>query len=312
MKLSMALAAFDTLVLSGPIKTRLEFEYNIHIPPSELIGHPKESILKAILEQDIQAAQRYKMPIIVPTTTFRASINHLNERDKNPLALERINRNAVHFIKQLQKEWNSSVSPVITSAPVGSMGDAYDASQAPDAKTAEIYHDQQMRILSDTDIDYIDVLTIPSLSEALGIARSAEKFGKEYTIGFILNSKGLLLDGNTVEMAIETIDTSLKVKPLGYMIYCTYPTYVQEIVLSHQNAARLIGIKANASALSLGQLDNLAQSEADDPAQFAEELLLLRQRLGLKILGGCCGTSLSHLDELMKKICDLNKKKIHG
>lgn len=302
MKLSMILEAFDAIVLSGPIKTRLEFECNVHIPPSELIGHPKEGILKAIFEQDIRVAQKYKLPIIVPTTTFRASINHLNKRDKNPDALEKINRAAVNFIKQLQKELESSISPVITAAPVGSMGDAYDASHAPDSKIAEVYHDQQIRILSDTEIDYIDIVTIPSLSEALGIARSAEKFGKEYTIGFILNSSGLILDGNTLETAIQTIDSDVRLKPIGYMLYCTYPTYAQKILLSRRNISRLIGIKANASALSLRGLDTVARSEADDPSKFVDELILLREKLGLKILGGCCGTSLNHLSELVKRI----------
>ena len=53
---------------------------------------------------------------------------------------------------------------------------------------------------------------------------------------------------------------------------------------------RIIGLLANTAALSPEDLDDSTSLEEEDPETFGQSVAGLHRELGLKILGGCCGT----------------------
>ncbi len=65
MKLSKALQQYDYLLMNGPIKTRLEFEYGLKKADWELIQEGDTSALKAIFSQDIALCQQGNIPMIL-------------------------------------------------------------------------------------------------------------------------------------------------------------------------------------------------------------------------------------------------------
>ena len=69
-----------------------------------------------------------------------------------------------------------------------------------------LYHKEQINIFKYKNIDFINVVTIPTLSEAKGIALACDESGLEYTMGFILAGNGKLLDGSPLFEAINKID----------------------------------------------------------------------------------------------------------
>lgn len=298
MKLSEALNRFDTIFLSGPIETRLKFEYGITDPAWKLMGTSNESILKSIFAQDIRVAQAVHAPFVIPATTFRASRHHLPPTS----TVAQTNLASIKFATDLQKEFDSPTSPVISSASIGPMYNAYSVEKIPTIEEAKTYHQEQITILNASGVDFISAITLPSFNEAMGIALALmESTEKEYIIGFILNHDGLLLDGTKLGEAINQIDmATIMRRPLGYMIYCTYPAVLAKLDPATIPLSRLLGVKANASSLPLHKLDGSASLVADEPTPFAEALIQLKKRLGLKILGGCCGTSLEHLKEIIK------------
>ncbi len=298
MQLSEALKKYSLIAQCGPIKTRLQFDYGIDVPASDLIEQEQESILRDIFVQDIMSAQAESTPIIIPAITFRASRNHL-PKDRS---VKQVNEASVAFIVALQKEYYSSEVPVITTAPLGPMSDAYGVDTTPSIEASKRYHQEQLSILQYTEVDFIEAITLPSLNEALGIALAAEDMDKEFVIGFVLSQDGLLLDGTTLGEAINRVDEACqKKKPLGYMIYCTHPSAVKKINPTVDLCQRLIGLKANASSLPLSQLDNLNEPQADEPDGFADDLAELKARFGLSVIGGCCGTSVEHLRAILEK-----------
>jgi S-methylmethionine-dependent homocysteine/selenocysteine methylase len=145
--------------------------------------------------------------------------------------------------------------------------------------------------------------TLPALSEAAGIAGAMAATPAPYIISFVLGENGRLLGGTRLADAIEFIDSRTSPRPLCYMANCCHPTFLEPALEETQRGApytlrRFQGLQANASALSAEELDNRAEIDAGDPGALAEQMLNLRERFGLKILGGCCGTD----NRLIEKI----------
>ncbi|HEY5975899.1 MAG TPA: homocysteine S-methyltransferase family protein, partial [Geobacteraceae bacterium] len=61
---------------------------------------------------------------------------------------------------------------------------------------------------------------------------------------------------------------------------------------------RLVGLLANTSPLSPEELDNSATLVEEEPDVFGRSVAALHEQVGLKILGGCCGTDDRHIASL--------------
>jgi homocysteine S-methyltransferase len=59
---------------------------------------------------------------------------------------------------------------------------------------------------------------------------------------------------------------------------------------------------ANAAALSPEDLNDSTTLVQEDPWNFGRSVAQLHRDLGLKILGGCCGTDQRHISSLAAKV----------
>lgn len=64
--------------------------------------------------------------------------------------------------------------------------------------------------------------------------------------------------------------------------------------------SRLVGIQANGSSEDVTSLDESATTEADPVRSWAMTMAELHHQHQVPVLGGCCGTSLPHLEALSK------------
>lgn len=302
MKLSEALRTYDTILENGPLGTRLKYDYQFESAPHMAIKYKEgREALNEIYRGDIAVAQESNLPIIVNAPTFRASRNHLRLQGLDMLSdISQINSANIDFIKNLRDSYKHLNSPIIIGAPLGSMNDAYSVNFSLDDNTAKKYHQEQMDIFKKADVDFVNIVTISSLSEALGISLAAQQSHIEYTIGFILNEAGDLLDGTLLHEAMRIIDNKTTQNPLGYLITCTHASIILNLVDRHPEYNRLIGIQPNGSHLSSKTLVEMTSPVADTPEKFAEDINKIRKRFNLKIIGGCCGTSREHLQRIAK------------
>lgn len=295
-----ALTRYHTILGNGPISTRLMYDYNI--AANTAIEHePGRQALRAIYEEDIGVAQAYQLPIIIGAATYRASKNHLPEHFRNPADVKRINVTAIAFMNAIRDTYKNPSAPIFVSAALGSMFDAYSAAKIPSISEAREYHLEQLTLFKESDVDVVRALTLPTLNEAIGIALSAQDCNINYTIGFILNKEGTLLDGTPLHTAISKVDAAVETKPLGFMITCTHASIIAKLGTTHAEYNRLIGIMPNGSALSPQELATQNKSIADSPEKFASDLVALKTRFKLKLLSGCCGTSKEHLEAIAQK-----------
>ena len=148
-------------------------------------------------------------------------------------------------------------------------------------------------------VDFIIAETLPAIEEAIGIAQAAAEWQIPYFISFVIGRDGLILDGTKIIEAIQLIDQLTENPPLGYMVNCAYPTFLQA---EKQPAAlfnRLDGYLANASSLDHCDLDGAEGLFLDDINDWAKHMNALYYTYGVKVLGGCCGTNASHLKAIL-------------
>jgi homocysteine S-methyltransferase len=145
------------------------------------------------------------------------------------------------------------------------------------------------------------------LSEAVGLARALAATGLTYLLSFVARPEGTLLDGTPLELAIATIDTSAEPRPLAYLINCTHASVFRSALLHETNSSpqvrkRMVGLLANTAALSPEELDASTELVEEAPETFGRSVAALHGELGMKVLGGCCGTDERHIEQLAREL----------
>ena len=188
--------------------------------------------------------------------------------------------------------------PILTGALVGPRNDCYRPDLAPDANDAESFHAPQIEELAATPAEFLLAQTLPSVAEALGIARAMAAGGKPYLLSFCTGVDGHILDGTPLPDAMARIDDALgTASPAGYFVNCTHPRFLLE-AYPPGTLNRLVGIQANASSRDVTQLDGASTTVTDPVDTWTADMLRLHTTHKVPVLGGCCGTSSQHLERL--------------
>ena len=238
----------------------------------------------------LQVAIDADLPFVMLTPTWRAN----RQRVQASGVTADINRDAALFMQRIREEAPCGKTIVIGGL-TGCKNDAYQPAEGLPAKDAEAFHAWQIGELAAAGVDFLIAETLPAVPEAVGIARAMEKTGRPYIISFVIDREGLVLDGTPLAAAVEQVDAATQRRPLGFMVNCSYPTFLKA---GQQPAAlfeRLVGYQANASALDHCDLDNADALKSEDVSAWGRAMLALNETYGVKILGGCCGTGVDHL-----------------
>ena len=247
--------------------------------------------LRSIYQEYIELAQAADVPFWMCTPTWRAN----RERTEAASAPSSLNGDAVSFMQEVR----GNNSPVKIGGMIGCKNDCYLPEEALSALEAEQFHAWQINQLAEAGADFLIAQTIPSVEEAIGIAKAMQATGLPYLICFVISNDGLVLDGSTLLDAVQRVDAATNKSALGFMINCAYPTFLCADQQPKKLFERLIGFLANASSLSHAELENAEQIEADPVENWGDEMLRLHTQFGLRVLGGCCGTTREHLSYLV-------------
>lgn len=246
----------------------------------------------------IDVSRRAGVPIIICTPTWRANRKRVAAADIS----NDLNGAAVRFIKQIREGYGPWADHICIGGLMGCKNDCYKPDEGLLEAEAEEFHSWQIAELAGAGVDFILAATLPALPEAIGIARAIAKTGISYVISFVINKDGKILDGNSLERCFRIIDSISGRPPVGYMINCSYPSFLNAHRQPHSVLSRLIGYQANASSFDHSQLDGAEVLHADDINEWSSLMIELNRKYGIKILGGCCGTSSIHLEHLVQKL----------
>jgi S-methylmethionine-dependent homocysteine/selenocysteine methylase len=249
--------------------------------------------LARLYKAHMQVAIEVHLPFVMLAPTWRA--NH--ERVTQSGVSENINRDCVQFMQTLrdnQLERNNRAM-IRIGGLIGPGNDCYLPEQALSVAASREFHTWQIEQLAATGVDFLIAETLPSVNEALGIALAMSSTDQPYIISFVINREGKVLDGTDLGSAFDRIDSATRNPPLGYMINCSYPTFLHVATAPAAVFRRLIGFQANGSSLNHQDLEGAQMLQAEDVSDWGREMLKLNETYGIQILGGCCGTGVEHL-----------------
>jgi homocysteine S-methyltransferase len=289
----------DTVVVTdGGLETWLVFDHGIDLPAFAaypLVATPEgRALLTEYYGYYAGIARSIDAAVLLDAPTWRANPDWAATLGHDRAALSELIAASVGVVADVRAGWSGS-QPFLIGGAVGPRGDGYQIDSMMDADTAADYHSFQVAAMGSAGIDVVDALTMGYVDEAVGIARAAEDAGVNVVISFTVETDGRLPSGMSLAEAIEQTDAATNGYVTHFMVNCAHPTHFDH-VLDGPWAARIGGLRANASQLSHAELDEMVELDSGDPADLAARYVGLRSSLpNLHVLGGCCGTDHRHV-----------------
>jgi S-methylmethionine-dependent homocysteine/selenocysteine methylase len=301
MTLSLPQLAGDRVFLTdGGLETTLIFACGLELPLFAAFPLLDDANGRATLRdyfgRYIATAREQGTGFLLDTPTWRANADWGAQLGYDAAAMDRVNRDAVAFARELREQAGGAPEPILISGVIGPRGDGYRADAQMTAMEAEAYHAPQARSLA-AGADLVAAITMTYADEAIGITRAAARAGVPVAISFTVETDGRLPSGQALGEAIEQVDAETLAAPAHYMVNCAHPSHFAG-VLAEGGAwrDRIAGLRANASVKSHAELDAASELDAGDPAELAEDYAALRSQLrNVSVLGGCCGTDERHV-----------------
>jgi len=252
------------------------------------------------------AAARSGHGLILDALVWRASSDHMLAAGYREADVQRLNALGVARARQSLSDWRAQAGihaddcPALVAGDVGPRGDAYARGAVLTPETARAYHRPQLEALCTAGVDLLTALTLPSLAEALGVAKAAREIGMPIVVSPTVETHGHLPDGTPLGELVQRIDDATGGYPSFYMVNCAHPSHVLPVLdaAAHRHEPwlqRFRGFRANASAKSHAELDESPTLDRGNPRQLGQQMAALARRFDLKVVGGCCGTDTEHI-----------------
>ena len=288
------------ILMEGAISEPLRRAGRIRLHPDQLTGQliydPEgRGALQRLYGGYMDIAKAAQLPFVMLTPTWKADRERVSESGVH----SSLNVDAVRFMKEVRDVSGVGHDDVKIGGLTGCRNDCYQPDEGLGASASERFHSWQVVQLARAGADFLIAETLPNVQEAVGIAKAMEATGVPYIISFVINRDGVVLDGTDLPSAVNLIDSATKNRPVGYMVNCSYPSFLNAARQPKALFNRLIGYQANASSLDHAALEGAQQLHADDVEAWGREMLSLNKNHGVKILGGCCGTGKAHLRYLV-------------
>lgn len=285
------------VVTDGGLETDLIFHHGVELPDFAsfvLVDDERgRDLLVGYYDQYVDIARRAGAAVQLETPTWRASADWGARLGYSADDLRRVNRDAVALLQRVRDR--AGVDTFLVSGNLGPRGDGYVAGDQVDPGEAADYHAPQIEAFADAGADLVTVLTLTGPGEAIGIVRAARSAGLPVAVSFTVEQDGRLPDGTPLAKAITDVDAAGG--PDYFMVNCAHPTHMAQAFAEPGDwAARIVGLRANASSSSHEELDAATELDEGDPAELTAAQDALRPHLpNLTLLGGCCGTDARHV-----------------
>lgn len=238
---------------------------------------------------------------VLDAPSWRANPDWGAEVGYDLAALGAANRRAIEMIANLRRE-SGIADQVVLNLVVGPRGDGYRANAPMSVQEAAEYHAWQIGEAAAAGAEMASAVTMNYVEEAQGIAAAAANAGLPCVISFTVETDGKLPTGMPLAEAVRRTDDASHGGVTYYMINCAHPSHFTAVLDDDVLAARVGGIRANASRMSHAELDEATELDDGNPDELAQDYLALLDQLPhLCVLGGCCGTDHRHVDAVAQK-----------
>jgi S-methylmethionine-dependent homocysteine/selenocysteine methylase len=183
---------------------------------------------------------------------------------------------------------------VVGSAPT--LEDCYQPDRVPDDATLAREHAEHAHNLTAAGVDAVLVETMNTVREAVAALRAANEVGAPCLVSFVCWDGARLLSGESLASAVAAV---VPLHPLAVLVNCLPPSNVAACWPPLRASGLCFGAYAN-----LGAPDDetgFTRSEDCSPDEFAAHAAGWIEA-GARIIGGCCGTTPSHIDAVARRM----------
>jgi homocysteine S-methyltransferase len=297
----------DLFLTDAGIETDLIFNKGIEIP--EFAAHtllPDAAGREALADYFrgfLSLARDRSVGFVLDSQTWKAHMHWAGDLGATESELRAANHEAIRFIAGLRDEFASNDRPIVLDGLIGPRGDAYVVEEELVADAAEEYHGKQIAWLAETEVDMVSALTFTQSDEAVGVVRAAHKAGLPVVVSFTVETDGKLPTGQPLSEAIEAVDAATQGAAAYFMVNCAHPDHFDHVLSGDPWAQRIRGVRCNASRQSHAELDACEVLDDGNPAELGAQYLAMRGKMPwLNVFGGCCGSDLRHVTEIVDNL----------
>ncbi len=257
------------------------------------------ALLTEYFRDHLRVAAQAGSGVVLETPTWRANSDWGARLGYDGDELDRVNRDAVRFVRALGDDVDVEV---VVSGNIGPRGDGYDPAELLAPEEAARYHRPQIDSFVAADADRVTLLTATHAGEAIGVVQAAASAGIEVFVAFTVETDGRLPTGQPLHDAIVEVDAATDRAALYFGINCAHPDHFTHVLDADATAIERLGLlRANASRASHTQLDEAEELDDGDPLELADQYAqLLRSHPHFQVLGGCCGTDVRHVEAIAR------------
>lgn len=255
-------------------------------------------LLAEYFRDHLRVAAQAGTGFVLETPTWRANRDWGARVGYGVDELDRVNRDAVAFLRLLGSEFGSVHQ--IVSGTIGPRRDGYDPGELLTPQDAARYHRAQIGSFVAAGADRVTMFTATHVGEATGVVQAARAAGADVVVAFTVETDGRLPTGQPLDEAIEEVDAATSRGALHFGINCAHPDHFCHVLDADPAAYARVGlVRANASRASHAELDDADELDAGDPIELASQYAALTQRHPqVQVLGGCCGTDVRHVEAI--------------
>ncbi|MDO8752330.1 MAG: homocysteine S-methyltransferase family protein [Anaerolineales bacterium] len=256
-----------------------------------LMNDRDANILQQIHEDYLRAGAD-----IITTNTFRTHRRALASSGYAGRALE-LTRRAVEIARTaIAKVPSASDKARFVAGSISTLEDCYRPDIVPPDDELRAEHSERIHHLVECGVDLILIETINTIREAVIMAKLATVTGTPVIVSFVCDREGKILSGETLT------DAARQLLPLGISVIgvnCGPTPHLAQPLAELQNACGkdfpLIAYG------NIGYADDevgWVNTDSENPKAYCEHA----SQWPAKIIGGCCGTTPEHIQQLKSLI----------
>ena len=286
----------------GGMETTFVFHDGLELPEFAAFDLLKDEAgcraIEAYYRAYLDLARKHGVGFVMESVTWRANPDWAAVLGYSSAALDDVNRRSVELMRKVAADYQD-LPHIVFSGCIGPRDDGYNPASIMTIEEARTYHARQVEVFKTCGVDLVTAMTITNVPEAAGIVLAAKDSGIPAVISFTVETNGALPTGETLQDAIATVDEAAAGGPAYYMINCAHPTHFQPALEQASWMQRVRGIRANASRCSHAELDEAETLDAGNPLELASQYLdMLEVHPQIRVLGGCCGTDIRHIQAI--------------
>ncbi len=215
--------------------------------------------------------------------------------------LEAINRAAVRLAREAagnEALVAGSVGPILKAGQVFIENEA--------RALAEVYR-EQMAILADEGIDFFMLETFSHIQEAQLAAQVAAEFGAPIFVSMIVGKDGETQKGRKIEQLIQTLENDDNVDGIGVNCGVGPAAAFSNAERALAQTTKPFTVMANAGVPQEVDGRLIYMSTPEYFTEYSKNMI----QIGVRGIGGCCGTTPEHIAMMAKSVKSMTGVKKH-